>query len=254
MDDDNRLATCAVGELTVFFPFFNEEGNIERVVGDARGALERLGMDYEMILVDDGSADRTGEIADALATGDSRVRVVHHERNLGYGMALRSGFAAASKPWVFYTDGDGQFDMNQLDRLLPLAGRVDIVSGYRVRRQDGLMRRVNGRCWSWLAGRALGFRVRDVDSGFKLYRREIFDRIELASTGALIDAEILARAVRAGYTIGEVGVDHLPRVAGRQTGANLAVILRAFKELWRLRKRITNSTNTTPPVREETRP
>jgi len=224
--------------LTVFFPFYNEQENIERVVDEATAALERLHLDYEMILVDDGSRDQTGGIADRLAEQNDRIKVVHHETNLGYGQALRSGFANATRQWVFYTDGDGQFDINQLELLLPLAGRYDIVNGYRTDRQDGLIRRLNGRCWNWLVGRVLGFRARDVDSAFKLYRTEIFRHIELESTGALIDAEILARAVRAGYTIGHAPVRHRPRIAGRQTGAKLRVIARAFTELWKLRRSI----------------
>ena len=177
---------------------------------------------------------QTGSIADRLAQDDSRISAVHHETNLGYGLALRTGFAQAKKDWVFYTDGDGQFDINQLEKLLPLAESYDIVNGYRVDRQDTLVRKLSGHAWSWLVTRLLGFRARDVDSAFKLYRREIFDNIKLESTGALIDAEILARASHAGYTIGHVPVRHRPRIAGRQTGADLKVILRAFRELCRL--------------------
>jgi glycosyltransferase involved in cell wall biosynthesis len=227
-----------VHELTVFFPFYNEERNIERVVCEAVAVVERLGLDYEMILVDDGSGDRTGEIADKLAASNERIKVVHHRPNRGYGGALQSGFRNATKEWVFYTDGDGQFDIGQLDLLLGQAGRYDIVSGYRSNRQDSRLRKLNAYCWGVLVCRLLKFRVRDVDSAFKLYRREIFDHIEMKSNGALIDAEILARANRAGYTIGEVAVKHRPRQEGQATGANVKVILRAFKELFRLRKEI----------------
>jgi glycosyltransferase involved in cell wall biosynthesis len=234
----NNGTSEKVQELTVFFPFYNEEKNIERVVGEAVAVVEGLGLDYEIILVDDGSRDRTGEIADKLAASNERIKVVHHRPNRGYGGALQSGFRNATKEWVFYTDGDGQFDISQLYLLLELAGRYDIVSGYRSNRQDGLLRKLNAYCWGMLVGRLLKFRVRDVDSAFKLYRREIFDHIEMKSNGALIDAEILARAHRAGYTIGEVAVKHLPRKDGQATGANVKVILRAFKELFQLRRDI----------------
>ena len=224
--------------LSVFYPCYNEAENIPRVVAEAMAFLPTVSDDFEIILVNDGSADRTGEIADELAAGDPRIHAVHHETNSGYGAALQSGFRAATKELVFYTDGDGQFDIEDLADLLPLIEQYDIVNGYRKNRQDGFMRRLNAYCWGKLVQKVLGFRCRDVDSAFKLYRREIFDHIEMKSTGALIDTEILARANRAGYTLGEVPVRHKPRIAGEQTGANLKVILRAFKELMKLRKTI----------------
>jgi len=227
-----------VKEISVFFPFYNEQENIERVTVKAVDVLERYGLDYEIILVDDGSRDRTAQTADDLAAASHRIRAVHHDVNRGYGAALQSGFRNATKKWVFYTDGDGQFDIEQLGLLLTLADKYDIVSGYRKKRRDGFMRRVNAFCWGRLVTTVLGFKCRDVDSAFKLYRREIFDQIDMKSTGALIDAEILARANRAGYTIGEIGVDHLPRTAGAQTGAKLKVIARAFRELLKLRRDI----------------
>ncbi|MHC4295567.1 MAG: glycosyltransferase family 2 protein [Planctomycetota bacterium] len=232
--------------LSVFFPCYNEAGNIERVVGRAVEVLDQFIREWEIIIVDDGSADETPQIADRLAETDERIRAVHHEVNSGYGMALRSGFAAATKEYVFYTDGDGQFDMDDLPKLLERIDHADIINGYRQRREDSLIRRTNAACWGWLVKRVLGFRCRDVDSAFKLYRREIFDRIELKSTGALIDAEVLARATHLGYTIDNVPVRHLPRQAGTQTGAKLSVIFRAFKELLRLRREILHGGHSDP--------
>jgi glycosyltransferase involved in cell wall biosynthesis len=158
--------------------------------------------------------------------------------NLGYGSALRSGFAAAVKELVFYTDGDGQFDLSDLPPLLPLVRQYDIVACYRLNRQDRLIRKINGWCWTKLVCLLFGMKIRDIDCAFKLYRREIFDNITLVSTGALISAEILARALRKGYTITQRPVRHYPRTAGVQTGAKPRVILRAFKELLKLRKQI----------------
>jgi len=227
-------------KLSVFFPCYNEEGNVRRVAAEAMAFLPTVSDDFEVILVDDGSRDGTPAIIDELAAGDARIRAVHHDRNRGYGAALQSGFRASSpnRELVFYTDGDGQFDIADMAALLPLIERYDIVSGYRLHRQDSALRRLNGWMWGVVVRWMLGLRFRDVDSAFKLYRREIFDRIEMKSTGALIDAEILARAERAGYAMVEVPVRHRPRLAGKQTGANLKVILRAFGELWKLRKAI----------------
>jgi len=145
---------------------------------------------------------------------------------------------AASKPWVFYTDGDGQFDFNEIPLLLPLLDKFDIVSAYRLNRQDPLIRRLNAWCWTTLCNFLLGTRLRDIDCAFKIYPRKLFDEIKMESEGALIDAEVLAKANRRGYRIGQVGVHHYPRTAGSQTGANLKVIVRAFVELFKLRKRI----------------
>ncbi len=224
--------------LSVFFPCYNEEANVERTTLAALKALHRITDDFEVIIVDDGSKDRTGEIADRLAAAHAEVRAVHNRPNLGYGGALQRGFREATKPWVFYTDGDGQFDFEEIDKLLPLMGRYDIVSAYRLDRKDPAIRKINAFCWTTLVNVVFGLWLRDIDCAFKLYPRKLFDEIEMKSMGALIDTEVLARAKRLGYTIGQVGVHHYPRTAGQQTGANFGVILRAFKELFRLRRDI----------------
>ncbi len=224
--------------ISVFFPCYNEQDNITRVVEQALTVLEKLNADFDVIIVNDGSSDRTGQIADEIAGQKDRVKVVHHRTNLGYGAALQSGFKAATKELVFYTDGDGQFDINEMPPLLRLMEQYDIVSCYRLNRQDNLIRKINGWCWTKLVCLLFGMKIRDIDCAFKLYKREIFDNIKVVSTGALIDAEILARAVRKGYRVTQQGIHHYPRTAGAQTGANLRVILRAFKELLRLRSQI----------------
>lgn len=237
---DQTPATWPHG-LSAFMPCYNEQENIERVTAEAVAALDQVASDWELILVNDGSGDRTGDLANALAERYSRVRAIHHEVNRGYGAALQTGFRAATKEWVFYTDGDGQFDWSELPKLLDLADQYDIVSGYRANRRDNPIRKLNAWGWGTTVKTLLKFRCRDVDAAFKLYRREIFDHIDMKSTGALIDAEILSRANRAGYTIGQVAVTHLPRRAGVSTGANPKVILKAFRELLKLRKDILST-------------
>ena len=226
--------------ISVFFPCYNEQENVGRTVEKALDVLEKLNADFEVIIVDDGSSDKTGRIADEIAGDHNKVKVVHHGRNLGYGAALQSGFKAATKELVFYTDGDGQFDINEMPPLLDLMEQYDIVSCYRLNRRDPLIRKINAWCWTRLVCFLFGLKVRDIDCAFKLYKREIFDKIEMSSTGALIDAEILARAAHKGYRITQKGVHHYPRTAGAQTGANIRVILRAFKELFKLQRRIRN--------------
>lgn len=224
--------------ISVFLPCYNEQDNVTRTVRQALQVLERLNIDFEVIIVDDGSSDRTGQMADQMASQNSKVKVVHHGTNLGYGAALRSGFRAATNKLVFYTDGDGQFDIAEMPALLGLMEQYDIVSCYRLNRQDNLIRKINGWCWTKLVCWLFGMKIRDIDCAFKLYKREIFDRIRLSSASALIDAEILARAIRKGYSVTQKGVHHYPRAAGTQTGGSVRVILRAFKELLQLRAQI----------------
>ncbi|MBA7665533.1 Dodecaprenyl-phosphate galacturonate synthase [subsurface metagenome] len=235
---ENRGSRIEALSISVFFPCYNEQDNITRVVEQALTVLEKLDVDFEVIIVDDGSSDGTGQIADGYADRNGRVKVVHHPTNLGYGAALQSGFKAATKGLVFYTDGDGQFDINEMPPLLPLMERYDIVSCYRLNRQDKLIRKINGWCWTKLVCLLFGMKIRDIDCAFKLYKRQIFDNIKVLSAGALVDTEILARAVRKGYCVTQKGVHHYPRTAGAQTGANWRVILRAFKELFKLRSQI----------------
>jgi len=228
----------ATSSISVFFPCYNEQDNIARIVEQALVVLEKLDADFEIIIVDDGSSDATGQIAEKITDRNSRVKVVHHPTNLGYGAALKSGFKTATKKLIFYTDGDGQFDISEMPPLLPLMGQFDIVSCYRLNRQDNIIRKINGWCWTKLVCLLFGMKIRDIDCAFKLYKREIFDNIQLLSAGALVDTEILARAIRKGYRITQKGVHHYPRTAGTQTGANLKVILRAFKELLKLHRKI----------------
>jgi glycosyltransferase involved in cell wall biosynthesis len=230
-------ANC-VTSLSLFFPCFNEQDNIERVVKSALDVLTPLKIDYEVIIVDDGSRDKTGQIADSLATKDKHIKVVHHQTNRGYGAALQSGFSAASKEFVFYTDGDGQFDIKELPPLFKYMTDYGIVSCYRIKRRDNLIRKINALGWTTLVCLLFRMKIKDIDCAFKLYKRSIFDDIKMRSTGALINTEIFARARRKGYKIFQVGVNHYPRTAGEQTGARLRVILRAFKELFMLYKQI----------------
>jgi len=224
--------------ISVFFPCFNEEGNIRRVIQNALQTLEKINADYEIIIIDDGSTDQTPAIADEYAAQNPAIKVVHHHHHLGYGNALKSGFKAATKQLVFYTDGDGQFDIGEMPKLLPLISDCDIVSCYRINRRDNLIRKFNGWLWTRLVCLLFGMKIRDIDCAFKLYKREIFENITISSGSALIDTEILARAIRKGYRIKQTGVRHYPRTAGTQTGANITVILKAFRELFSLHRRI----------------
>lgn len=216
-------------------PAYNEEPNIAPQVLDVIETLRPITDDFEVIVVNDGSRDRTGEIVQELAAEYPQVRLVQHPKNQGYGAALYSGFTNASKELVFLTDSDRQFDLNDIHKLLPLIDKADIVAGYRAPRRDPPIRILNGWGWNALVVLLFGYVARDVDCAFKLFKRDILQRITLITRGATFSAEFLVRAQRAGYRIIEVPVTHRPRRAGSPTGARPDVILRAFKELFRLR-------------------
>jgi len=224
--------------LTIFFPCHNEEANVERVTRAALAVGRQVADDLEVLIVDDGSSDRTGAIADQLAAAHPEVRAVHNRPNLGYGGALQRGFRAATKNWIFYTDGDGQFDLHELPKLLPLLETHDLVSCYRLERQDSLIRKLNAWAWTRLIRVLFHLKLRDIDCAFKIYPRTFIEQIELHSRGALIDTEMLAKARNHGLSIAQLGVRHYPRLAGQQSGANLRVIARAFRELFQLYGRI----------------
>jgi glycosyltransferase involved in cell wall biosynthesis len=226
--------------ISAFFPAYNEEANVAAMVDRLTTVLPTIADDYEIIVVDDGSRDRTKEIADGLAAADPHVRVVSHQQNRGYGGALKSGFAASRKAYVFFTDGDGQFDVAEIANLLPYVPQYDVVIGYRIDRAEGGLRRVNAGAWNFLVRRLFGIPSRDVDCAFKLFDRRVFEVVRPEAEGAMISTEILARTVRAGFRVTEVGVHHYPRRHGTPTGANPLVIARAFYELFRLYRRITS--------------
>jgi glycosyltransferase involved in cell wall biosynthesis len=227
--------------LSFFFPALNEEHHVEAVVRDALAVLPRFADDIEVTVIDDGSTDRTGRIADDLAKGDARVRVVHHGTRRGYGGAVRSGLVSATKEFIFFTDGDRQFEIADIGRLIDAIDGVDAVMGYRLKRRDP----ARARFVAWVYNRVIsvlffgGFR--DVDCAFKLFRREVFVRVPLErvrSNGAFFSAEMLITLRRAGVRTRQVGVPHHPRTAGKAKGQQPKVILRAIRDLLRLRLRL----------------
>jgi glycosyltransferase involved in cell wall biosynthesis len=228
-----------VPRLSYFFPAHNEEANIEGLVAEALDTLPAIAETFEIIAVNDGSRDRTQALADELtAAHPGIVRAVHHPTNLGYGAALRSGFAAARYELVAFTDGDRQFRVEDLARLterLAAPDRPDVVVGYRIKRADPLVRTLYARAYR-LANRLFyGLAVTDVDCACKLFRREALEGVQVESDGAFFSAELLIKLRGAGRSIVEVGVPHYPRTAGSPTGARPQVIFRAVRDFWRTR-------------------
>lgn len=228
-----------VARLSYFFPAHNEEANLEGLVEEALAVLPTLAETFEIIAVNDGSRDRTAAIADDLtARHPGIVRAVHHPTNLGYGAALRSGFAAARYDLVAFTDGDRQFHVEDIGRLtarLAEADAPDAVVGFRIKRADPVIRTIYARAYR-LANRIFfGLKVTDVDCACKLIRREALEGLRVESDGAFFSAEMLIKLRAAGRDVVEVGVPHYARTAGSPTGAKPQVILRAVRDFWRLR-------------------
>ena len=218
-------------EISAVMPAFNEEGNLEQSVGRMAAALADQARAFEVIVVDDGSQDGTAALLARLKAIHPSLRVVRHPVNRGYGAALRSGFAAARYPWIFLMDADNQFDPADVAVLLAAATDADIVAGYRQRRRDPLPRRLNAWAFFTLVTILFGRLARDVNCAFKLIRRDLLARMELHSEGALINTEVFVLARQLQARVVEVPVQHYPRTSGRQTGANLRVVFRAFSEL-----------------------
>lgn len=224
--------TMGKSSVSVVLPAYNEEQNLEYTVREVLNILTQWQWDFEIIIVNDGSRDRTEAIAQALEQEDPRVRCISHPVNRGYGAALKSGFAAAQKNLTFFMDSDGQFSIEDLARFFPAINSYDAVLGYRMHRQDSWVRKLNAWGWKQLIRVVLGVYVRDLDCAFKLFHTQFLHDHPLESDGAMINAELLYRFQRAGGTYTQIGVHHFPRRAGQATGANIQVILRAFRELF----------------------
>ncbi len=229
----------ALTSLSLFFPCYNEADNVGTMIEQAVQVGESYGVDYEIVVVDDGSRDNSAELVRQWSKKNPCVRLVQHPQNRGYGAALATGFANVTKDLIFLTDGDNQFHLADIDKLFSKIDSCDIVTGYRIARKDKAHRRLNGFLWTRLNRLLFRLPVRDVDCAFKLFRRKTIEGLKFESEHLLIHAEILARAKKRGARIQEIGVTHYPRLAGQATATKLSSILKTFSELgrlyWRLR-------------------
>jgi glycosyltransferase involved in cell wall biosynthesis len=217
--------------LSLVFPVFDEAPNLGELLETALQIAARLAVDYEIVLVNDGSRDGSDAVIDAWCQASPRIRAVHHGSNLGYGAALRSGLAAARGELVFFSDADLQFDLSEIEKLLEHTDDFEIVAGYRDPRRDPWPRRVIAATWGALVRTLFDLRVRDIDCAFKVFQRRVLDEVELTSLGAFVNTELLVRARAAGHRIRQVPVSHRRRRWGRQSGAHPRVIVRALAEL-----------------------
>ena len=221
--------------LSIFFPAYNDAGTIASLAIVAHMTARQLTDDYEVIVVEDGSPDHTGELLDEMARHFTWLKVVHHQKNRGYGGALRSGFATASKELVFYTDGDAQYDPREMQALWGAFGPdVDFVNGFKLGRSDPFHRVVIGRVYHWFVKLAFGLRVRDVDCDFRLMRRSVFDKVELTRSSGVICVELMKKVQDHGFRIGQVGVHHFHRSYGKSQFFNFPRVARTLLDLIKL--------------------
>jgi glycosyltransferase involved in cell wall biosynthesis len=227
-----------ISELSVFFPSYNEEKNVKKTVLDAKKVLEKFAEKWEIIIVDDGSKDKTGEIADSLSKKYKNIQVVHHKPNRGYGGALKSGFNAAKYSWVAFTDADGQFDFAEITKFIQKQNETgaDLILGIRKQRSDSTMRKLFTFVWSRLIPKILfGMKVTDYSCGFKLIKKRVYEEVlPLVGEEKVTQIEMLVKAQRKGFQFAEVGVSHYPRVFGHNTGADLKVVTKSISDLFKL--------------------
>jgi glycosyltransferase involved in cell wall biosynthesis len=219
-----------VPSLSVFFPAYNEQDNIVKLTKTIVNLLEEIGDEYEVIIVNDGSSDNTGEVAEELARRYPRVRVIHHDKNRGYGAALKTGFTSAKNDYIFYTDGDGQFDVKELKKFVALIGLSDLVVGFRIRKRYTLYRNITSFTYNLVLQLLFYLQYRDVDCAFKLVPKSLIDRIDIESLRFFVDAEVLIKAQRLGYSVTEMGVNHYHREAGL-TSVKPSTIISTIKEM-----------------------
>ena len=225
--------------LSVFFPAYYDEKNIDKVVHKAVEVLEDLKLkDYEITIIEDGSPDNTGKVADQMAKLYPKVKVIHHEKNMGYGATLWEGFTTARFEYVFYTDGDNQFDLNDLRKFVSLIPYSDMVVGYRKNKQYSTYRKLTSFIYNYVLRFAFDIDFIDIDCAFKIIKTELFKKISVSTKDAFIDAEIMINACMHGYTFTEVSVNHLPRLDGLSTAARPSIIFKTIFEILQFRKKI----------------
>lgn len=227
--------------LSVFLPCYNEGKNLNKTAQKTLHVLNSLGLKrYELIVVNDGSSDQTGKIADDLAQKNSHIQVIHHRQNQGYGAALKSGFYGAKFDPIVYIDADGQFDFSEINKFIDKLDTTDLVIGYRIKRSDHWLRLLFAKGWALSLYLFFGLKLKDVDCGFKMVKKKVLQKIpHLQSTrGGMINAELAIKTQKSGFRIAQVGVNHYPRIAGTPTGVKPKVIIQSYIDLFKLWREI----------------
>jgi glycosyltransferase involved in cell wall biosynthesis len=217
--------------ISFFCPAYYDEKNLPRLIPEVSKLLSEIAEQYEIIIIEDGSPDDTGKVADELAGRYPNVRVIHHPKNLGYGATLAEGWKTGKLDWIFYTDGDRQYDVSEFRLFLPYLENYDALIGYRKHRVLSGSRKIQSATYNWLIRALFGLNFRDIDCSFKIIRRSVLDRINLRSRSAFIDAELLIKLQQLGARTLELPVTHFPRAHGRASGASLSVVMQTIREI-----------------------
>jgi len=232
-------SSVKLASLSIFFPAFNEEGNIATTIIDARNEAKKIAHNYEIIVVNDGSTDRTVEVVKELQRLDNKIRLVSHSKNRGYGAAVKTGLKSCAMDWIFFTDSDGQFHYDELHKFVNVCDKADLIIGYRRKRMDPFHRvfvaQVLLKVWNFFL---FGLIVRDVDCAYKLFKREVRDATKLDTESAITVTEFIVKSKARGFKILQLPVQHYPRKFGEQTGGNWRVIVKAARESFTLRKKM----------------
>lgn len=231
-----------IDSLSVFFPTYNEEKNIGKTILKAKNVLEKIVKNWEILVINDGSNDKTQGIAEELGKEDARIRTINHQQNRGYGASLKSGFYNAKYPWIAYTDSDGQFDFSEITNFFQKQKetKADLVIGYYKKRQVSKFKIITSRMWEIAVKILFDLNVHDIDCGFKLIKKSVIDKIPKLESerGAFISSELLIKAKNYGFKIVEIPVTHLPRTQGKGTGRNIKVIIQSFVDLIKLWRKL----------------
>lgn len=228
--------------LSVFFPAYNEEKNIKVTVESAISILPKVAEKWEVLVINDGSKDKTREVVEKLEKKHRNVRLINHEVNRGYGAALKTGFYSSKYSWIAFTDSDGQFDFSEITNFIEEEEetKADLVIGYYKDRKVPFYRKLNSYVWEFIVFLTFGLKVKDIDCAFKLVSKKVIDKIPKLESerGAFISSEFLIKAKKKGFKIVQIGITHHPRVEGSGTGANIDVIIKSFIDLFKLWKKL----------------
>ncbi len=219
--------------LSIFFPVYNEEKNIKETILNTVNLMISMKeiSNFEILIINDGSKDNTQKISDYLSSKNNKIKVINHSENKGYGAALKTGIKSCKYEYIFFSDADLQFDINDIKKMIKYINKYDVIIGYRLNRKDNLFRKINAMSWNILNRILFGLRVKDIDCAFKLFKKDSLNEIKIYSNGAMINAEILIKLQRRGFNFKEIAVNHFSRMSGKPTGGNINVIIKAFNEI-----------------------